>query len=208
MPVSVKVVGLEEVKSLVAGLGREAPYAAIVMLNNLAFGSQSFLTGTMVAYMDRPTPFTLKGLGVQKASKATLQSKVFVRPIQSVYLQYQIEGGVRTPAGQALVIPTGRAKLNVYGNMPSGYVQKLLATPGVFSGTVRGVPGIYQRWTETWRAGGTVNIGSGHLQLLVAYEPKARYAPRWPMLTKGIEWSRVNWKTEGEKAINWVLSKA
>lgn len=207
MPTTVTVVGLSELRGTLGYLGKETPYALSVALNNLAVGTKDYLTGTMDLYIDRPNPFTRQALGVKFAKKTELQSRVFVKPQQLSYLIWQIEGGIEYPPGRALVVPW-KAKRDRYGNMPGDYIRDLLGTHGVFSGTVRGVPGIWQRWTETWSQGGTFNIGVSHLQLIVAYERKAKYTPRWPILTQGVDWAGLRINIEAAQAAEWVLSKA
>jgi hypothetical protein len=76
----------------------------------------------MVKKLDRPTPFTIKGVKWQGAKKADfklgkLHSRVYVMDKQAQYLHLQIEGGTRTPNGTAIPVPTRNLKLNKYGNM-------------------------------------------------------------------------------------------
>jgi len=114
--------------------------------------------------LDRPTPFTKRGLAVKRSSKRRLSGRVFFKPIQSQYLQRLEDGGERRPKSIAIPVPVN-ARLNRYGNMSRGAIKRLLSKPNVFSGTVKGVAGIWQR---PGRKGGSP-------KLLVAYEPKARY---------------------------------
>ncbi|MBO6759327.1 MAG: hypothetical protein JJ902_23595 [Roseibium sp.] len=117
--------------------------------------------------LDRPTPFTKRGLGVKRSTKRRLSGAVFFKPIQSAYLEKLERGGTRRPKRSAIVVPVNQ-RLNKYGNMSRGAIKRLLAKPNVFSGEVNGVAGIWQR---PGRRG-------GRLKLLVAYEPKATYRPQ------------------------------
>ena len=202
----VQMVGLKEVRDLIGYVGTQAPEVLAKTLNNLAFSTRDYLTGTMPQYIDRPNPFTMRALAVTKADKGKLQSRVYVRPTQASYLVWQIEGGIEYPAKRALVIPWS-VKRNRYGNMPSGKVQQLLGTAGVFSATIRGVPGIWQRSQETFQAGGTTNIVGGRVQLMVAYEPKASYSPRWPMLDIGKDWAGLRLNAAAAEALDRVIFK-
>ena len=144
---------------------------------NLAFATARALTWTaqeakaeveqsMAQVFDRPTPFTQRGVRIRPATRDRQSSRVFLMPRQAEYLGIQEEGGTRTPSGRKLVVPAG-ARLNRYGNLPRGAIRRMLGRADTFSGRVRGVPGIWQR-----RRDGTV-------KLLVAYEAKATYEPRF-----------------------------
>jgi hypothetical protein len=92
----------------------------------------------IVRELDRPTPFTIKGVRWQGASKndfktGRLHSRVYLMPTQAEYLRYQIEGDTRTPKGTAIGVPTSNVKLNRYGNLAGG------------QGTINGVAGVWQR---------------------------------------------------------------
>jgi hypothetical protein len=114
--------------------------------------------------LDRPTPFTKRGLAVKRSTKRSLKGRVFFKSIQAGYLQRLESGGTRYPKGRAIPVPV-KQRRNKYGNMGRGAIQRLLAKPNVFSGTVNGVPGIWQR---PGRRGGSP-------KLLIAYEQKATY---------------------------------
>lgn len=114
---------------------------------------------------DRPTPFTRNAIGYQAATKQTLTGKVFIKDIQAKYLALEITGGERRPTGRALVLPTDYPT-DQYGNLPRTAVKQLLRRADVFSGKVRGIPGIWQR--------------TGHgLTLLISYAAVAHYQPRF-----------------------------
>ncbi len=144
---------------------REVPFAAARALTDTARDVEKNTAKRLPKVFDRPTPFTLRGLFVKPATKARLVATVGFKDRQAGYLELQETGGTRRPKGRALVVPAA-ARLNRYGNLPRGAVRRALARPDTFSGTVRGVGGIWQR------------IGRGGVRLLVAYEDRASYAPR------------------------------
>lgn len=113
---------------------------------------------------DRPTPFTRRGVGYRPAYKNRPVARVFIKDIQARYLELEEYGGVRMPRKRALVLPVGQ-RVNQYGNLPRGSVQRLLARQDTFSGMVNGQGGIWQRTRK------------GGLKLLVAYEDRATYRP-------------------------------
>ena len=117
--------------------------------------------------LDRPTPFTKRGLAVQRSSKRNLRGRVYFKQIQSGYLRLTEEGGTRLPKNRAIPVPVNLRK-NQSGNMTRGAIKRLLSKPNVFSGKVKGVAGIWQRPGKR----------GGSPKLLVAYEPKATYEPQ------------------------------
>ena len=145
---------------------RQVPFATAKALTDTAKDVQRDLTAALPRVFDRPTPFTLRAIGITPANKATLTSRVFIRDIQRGYLELEVAGGVRTPKKRALVLPAGLDR-NAYGNIPRGKIKSLLARKDVFSGSVRGVGGVWQRTKQ------------GGLKLLVSYEPRATYKPRF-----------------------------
>ena len=124
------------------------------------------------AQLDRPTPFTRRGLFVQRASKRRPIAVIAFKTIQARYLEKLATGGVRRPRGRALLVPVNQRR-NQYGNMTRGTVARLLAKKDVFSGAPGGstngsgqgrrTGGIYQR------------LRNGRLRLLVAYADRATY---------------------------------
>lgn len=208
MRVSVKYTGVAEALRALSVPERELQFAISSSLNNLAFLSRDYLSGTMPQYIDRPTTFTKGGVLVEKATKSTLRSRVFLRKEVASYLIWQIEGGIRYPPGRAIPVPVN-ITLDRYGNMRRRTIPELLASSAsYFSGTVRGVEGIWQRYQTTENVGGTINIYGGGVKLIVAWEPKAQYsADRWPMLTKGVEHAQLNWKYSANDAAQYVLDK-
>lgn len=149
---------------------KQVPFATAKALTDTAKDVQRELNTAIDQAFDRPVPFTQKAIGMTFANKATLTSRVFVKDIQAAYLGLQISGGTRTPKGRALVIPGSLLPLNQYGNIPKGKVKALLARSDVFSGTVRGVAGLWQRQKK------------GSPKLLILWEPKAEYRKRFPFL--------------------------
>lgn len=93
---------------------------------------------------DRPTPFTPRALGEQRATKAGQSSEVFIKRNQARYLGIQIKGGARKPIRQRTVTPAS-VRLNRYGNLTRNKMKTLLARPDHFSAEINGVEGIWQR---------------------------------------------------------------
>lgn len=147
----------ETIKRLQAQ-AKQVPFAAAVALTKTAQSAAADVQQAMPTEIDRPIPFTVKSIGWQMATKATLRSAVFIRPLAAPYLAPLITGGVAKPKKRALLDPTN-VPLNQYGNLPRGKIKQLLARKDVFSGKVHGVPGIWQR------------LKRGGVKLVVRYEP-------------------------------------
>jgi hypothetical protein len=154
---------------------------------------QGAMPGHLERTLDRPTQFTKAGFYIQPARKDNLTATVGVKNRQAQYLAYQVEGGTRAPARQALRLP-GVVDLNEHGNLPAGLIRQLVARAragrratgrqsqrfGVSSDVnlFYGEPGdgrpagLYKR----------VPLGSGREQLVpIVVMPKqsAQYAPRF-----------------------------
>jgi len=148
---------------------RQLPFAIARALTATAKDVQGVLTTALPRQLDKPTPFTMKAFAVTPATKQSLTAKVYIKPAQWKYLRYQIEGGVRKPNKRVLIVPKA-IRLNQYGNMQRGAIKKLLTKAKVFSGTIDGVSGIYERKGR----------GQGSMQLVVGYSDKVAYRKRYP----------------------------
>jgi hypothetical protein len=144
---------------------------------------------------DRPTRFTQSSVAAQPATRARLYSRVLIKDAQAAYLGLQEDGGTRTPARRAIVVPFG-ARLNQYGNLPRGYVRRMLARADTFSGTVRGIGGIWQRTRD------------GGVRLIVAYEQTAQYRPRFGMRDRVEQSAREHFPPNFERAFREAMETA
>lgn len=159
---------ISKLTSKLDDLGRkQLPFATSLALNEVAKNAQQRAQRRMRTDLDRPTPFTIRGVRVRRSSKTKLQAEVYIQEIQAEYLQYAVKGGKRRPAKRALVVPV-KLKLNKYGNIPRRKIQTLLSRDDVFVVRDSDKAGIYQR------------MKSGKLKMLVAFESSADYERRWP----------------------------
>jgi hypothetical protein len=189
-----------DARALQARFGRIAtdqlPFAVARTITESARAVAEAQRSAMQTSLDRPTPFTLRGPAVmQSATKAVPAAVVGIRPVQAGYLQWQVHGGTRTaPAGRAVLVPTDAAPENRYGNLPKGYVARVLQSGRAFVASrskpkTRHLPaGIYLR-AEAKNAKGrrvgtadrAVRMADGNrtnrMELLVAFESRADYEP-------------------------------
>ena len=138
--IAVKTVGLKSVLANLSGAAKQMPFATAKALTDTAKDVRKREQVKMPQEIDRPTRFTLRGLGIQTATKRKLESRVFFKDIQSEYLFWVVEGGL---AGKR--IQPANIRLNKYGNIPRKSLKRLLARPDVFYGTIRGITGVWQR---------------------------------------------------------------
>jgi hypothetical protein len=105
---------------------QQLPFALARALTDSAHDAQLNMAQRLPDIFDRPTPFTMRAIGVQPARKGpNPRARVFVKDIQARYLRTEELGGARVPRqGQAFVLP-GHVRLNRYGNMPPGLMKRL-----------------------------------------------------------------------------------
>lgn len=152
----------------------QLPFATSRALNAVADDVARAEEAELRDALDRPTPFTLKGVAVRRSSKARLEAAVFIKDRQAAYLTFQEQGGTRRPAGRAIPVPA-TTRRNKFGNLSKGAVKKLAAAPNTFSGTPKGggPAGLYRR------LGARANRRAGYkLQLMVTWAGRATYKPR------------------------------
>ncbi|MGU3479161.1 hypothetical protein [Methylobacterium sp. D48H] len=106
-------------------------------IDDLAEQARLYVVEAMPSYLDRPTPYTLRGIGAvkSKAEAVELYAEVDVLPQQARYLRYQILGGVRVAGDYGatrtgILIPGPDAARNANGNLPRGLRKRMLQQLG------------------------------------------------------------------------------
>lgn len=124
---------IKDVKKALTHVEKKAlPKATQYTVNNLAFEiARKEMPKRADKVFDKgATAWTKRGFGYKKAKSGQSSSKIFIRGNQAKYLKYQIDGGTRTPEGKSILIPTGAARLNKYGNLTKGTYQKIAQGDG------------------------------------------------------------------------------
>lgn len=171
MLISVKS-DVDKAVRLLGVMGKQIPFAASLAMNDTITQVQKVEKAAAKRELDNPRPNTIKGIRISRSNKRNLRAAVFVIPAVDSFLRYQVQGGTRSPRGRAEAVPVS-IKLNRYGNISGrrgGKLAKLLKRPDTFSGVVKGVAGIWQRGNGRNKA---------TLKLLVAYEERVIYKPRY-----------------------------
>ncbi|WP_227459302.1 hypothetical protein [Cupriavidus pauculus] len=145
---------------------KQMPFATAQALNAVALRVRDAERENMVKRLDRPTPFTVNSVAVQRATKAKLQATVFVKDIAARYLEPYELGGVNKLDGRALIKPVAQ-RLNQYGNLPRTTVRRLAARKNVFVGKVKTKAGTVD---GVWQRTKAVRGKRAGLQLLVKFE--------------------------------------
>lgn len=187
---------IDKVTRQLKGLAKnQIPFATSLALNQVAQDSQRRAQRRLRTDIDRPTPFTIRGIKAKRSNKHNLYAEVFIQDIQAEYLKYAIKGGTRSPKKRAIVVPVD-LKLNKYGNIPRRKIKTLLQRKDVFVKNNSSHAGIYQR------------TKSGKLKMLVAFENTATYEPRWPFYDIVMLEAKVRIKPAMRAALNRALSSA
>lgn len=139
-------------KSLSAFAYKQMPFAAATALTMLAKEVHADEKANIQRTFKHPKPFTVNAVGVKGATKATLEARVFVRPIAAKYLEPYEKGGLHVLPGRSLLNPKD-IKLNQYGQLSRGTLQRLKARPDVYIGPLKTkhgeINGVWQRVKAT-----------------------------------------------------------
>ena len=182
MQISVKTDITAATRHLTRIQRKQIPFAASQALNDTAFNARSAVQVQLPKKLDRPTPWTIRGVRVGKSTKRNLHARVYFAPDRARYMKYQIEGGTRTNTTGTIVMPKN-LKQNKYGNIPRGKIKKLLQRPDTFIGTIKGIPGVWQRGHISKRGKFSARTKSraSNVRLLARFEDQATYSPRFPL---------------------------
>ena len=99
---------------------KQVRYSAALALSEAAEDYQKVATVLMRQTIDRPIPFTQRGLKHTRATASKLQASVFMLPRQAAYMVYQVEGGTTSGAKPYPI----RASEDAYGNLPKGATKR------------------------------------------------------------------------------------
>jgi hypothetical protein len=122
--IKVTMTGLDAVTRTLTHLEKQTRYATAVALTRTAKAVKDAMPEAMDRALDRPTPFTKRGMYVKAAKASDLTAVVGFMDRQASYLKYQIAGGTRAPTSRGIKLP-GNIQLNSFGNIPRGLIDKL-----------------------------------------------------------------------------------
>ena len=163
---------------------KQIPFALASALTKTAQASQRGVIKQAEKDIDRPTPFTLKGFVVSRATKRRLKATLSIKPVQADYLKYQIDGGTRRKKkGKPVLIPGKNLRLNKYGNITKNRLRGK-TSKNMF--TKDGI--IYQRLKKRVKA-------------LAFFKDKADYSKRFRYYERAIGEAKANFGKEFDKSL-------
>ena len=152
MSLSVKVNSLITLKA--DRVKKQVRFAASLAINDVARvvqGAEQRLIGATFAH---PRPFTVNSVALGPLAKPDrLVRSVFIKDKTASYLEAYEHGGEhfipnRPDLGRVLLEPV-HAPVDAYGQMRKGTIERLLARPDVFVGTVHEILGVWQRAAQS-----------------------------------------------------------
>lgn len=123
--ITVKLEGMDALKARLQGMGKQVRFAAAQALTQTAGKIKEATPAALEKALDRPTPFTKRGLYVKSARRDNLVAEVGFMAKQAEYMRYQIAGGSRDPGAKGLKL-AANIKPNEFGNIPKGLIAQLV----------------------------------------------------------------------------------
>ena len=176
----------------------QMPFAVSNTLNSIAFAGRLHVQAQLKAKLDQPTPYTLRGVQVEKAhKKKALVAKIGFagqgfgkmqgENLPANYMKYQIAGGIRHPRKRTIMVPTKHQKTNKFGNLARTKYQSLIADKARYfvgvptEGSKGGrKPRLGPEAAGVWKRPGPKGKRRKRIQMQIAFEPQAHYKPRFP----------------------------
>lgn len=139
--------GFDEVRDFLAKTGVQMPFATAYLLTQLGMAARDKVKGTIPQVFDRPNPWTQNSIYLQPATKSRQFSKVWIKDNSLTSLAHHVEGGQRKPklferrlriagilkGSHQYVVPSLTLKLDQYGNVSRGLINKVLSSLGAQS---------------------------------------------------------------------------
>jgi len=186
-------------------------------LTGIAFEAQRELKRNLPRQVHMPTPYTTKGVQVEKAEKHDLKSKVgfvsksFGKPpmgagtLPAEYMSLLNTGGIRIPKKSVIPVPVDKNyKTNKFGNIKRGDITKFLANDKkYFSGIPKGIksPNASGIWKRMGRK------GRQNIAMVIAWEESTKYHPTYEFGQQIKRHTRKILKKEFAKHFKGVLLK-
>ena len=126
---------ISDAAAWLGGVEKQVRYATAVALTRTATQIKAALPAELDRVLDRPTPFTKRGIYLKAARRDNLTAEVGFMDRQASYLALQFTGGVRRPTARGIRLP-GNIELNAFGNIPRGLTDRLKAAAAAQDGAL------------------------------------------------------------------------
>ena len=196
MQVSVKTNIKEITKFTTTVQKKQIPFATQNAINTTLFQLRKEMGKQLDKKLDRPTPFTKRGFFVNKAKKSLLVGLLIMKDVVANYMQYQVDGGIRTDSKFIPIPFKPNARLNKFGNI-IGKRTGLIKKESQFIGTVKDTTGVWERTNKNQR-----------VKLIIGFERSANYKPRFPFYLIAQKFSTNVFDRNFVKSFNKALKNA
>ena len=204
----------------------QMPFAVSNTLNAIAFEGRKHVQSQLKAKLDQPTPYTLRGVQVEKAhKKKALVAKIGFagkgfgkmqgENLPANYMKYQIAGGIRHPRKRTIMVPTKHQKTNKFGNLAKTKYRSLIADKARYfagvptEGSKGGrKPRLGPEASGVWKRLGPGGNRRKNIQMMIAFEQQADYKPRFlfsEIVTKHV---KRTFQKEFQKAFQKAMKSA
>ncbi len=196
---------------------KQVPFASALALTTLAKGVQGIEQDLIGKTFDDATPFTRNAIAIKPATKSNLVATVFAKDIQAAYLTPYVVGGMRDYGNKRGMILPVDVRVNQYGNLTKGTLQRLKGKPGVFVGPVKTkagvINGVWQRPVAGKVVGkrikGTrIAKPAGHLKLLLKFEDTSAVTKHFDFFGAAQRYLTKNAAAAFDKAMRQALATA
>jgi len=126
MPVGLNVTSnIKQEINFMNRLQKRFQRAAVEAINDTGFQVRRDVIKSLDEDLDRPTPFTKRGISIKKANLSTMTATVFVLPKQAEYLIRQVVPQERRAFDEYIIVPTSGSRRNRFGNLTRAARKKL-----------------------------------------------------------------------------------
>lgn len=231
MKLDVEILGIEGFLSTLRNAEREqTPFATAQALNAVAFKIRGAWQEEAKSKLDRPTPFVVGAALFERATKQTMEAKVFMRGGEgrtpAKILGAHVDGGMRGTKGTerklreagvmrgAFFVPGRGAKLDNRGNLARSDVQ-ILANLSRGGGAPPGAEGTQARRRRRRKEGeafatdiGVLQRVGGQLRSIAYFVNGVRYEPRLDLFTLGTRVFEASYASEFDAALSRALASS
>jgi hypothetical protein len=167
-------------------------------------------TMALPSVFDNPTPFTRQAIGRQTASKSVPYAVVFVKDQQATYLSPYEAGGKQFLGKKRALLNPKDIKVNQYGNIPKGALQRLRGRKDVFIGTIvtksGPISGVWQAASYRARHVRGGRAAGGNMKLLIRWGEPQEVKPVLHFGDRAAKVVADHWRTDFEAAIARALA--